>query len=117
MKRRAFIALSCFLLLVVLFAQASVVHGKGTSGKKKTSSSPLDKKLKNKREELKKTKCNFLSDELMIPCQNYYISPSCFQKVYGEYGLEFGELPAYNKDNEYVECFKKQEQARQQAQQ
>lgn len=78
MKRVLLPVLLIIVMLMFAFPlQASMVHGKGTGNKKK-SSSPLDKKMKNKREELKKTKCNFLSDELMIPCQNYYISPTCF---------------------------------------
>jgi hypothetical protein len=28
-------------------------------------------------------------------------------KVFGEYGLEWGELPQYNRENEYNDCYKK----------
>jgi hypothetical protein len=81
--------------------------GKGNN-KKKASNSPMDKKLKNRREELKKTKCNFLSDELMVSCQSYYLSPKCFQRAYGEIGYEWGESTQVTKDNEFNDCYKKQ---------
>lgn len=43
-----------------------MVMGKGK--KKNKAPSAFDKRLKNLKEELKKTKCNFLSDDLILPC-------------------------------------------------
>jgi hypothetical protein len=82
--------------------------GKGKSSKKKGSSSPFEKRLKNRREELRKTKCNHLSDDLNFNCVTYNISPACFIKVFGENGLEFGELPQYTKENQFSDCYKKE---------
>lgn len=108
-KHRMFLLLLITLLLA--FASPSAVMGKGK--KKPASSSPLDKRIKNRREELKQTKCNFLSEDLMAPCQNYYLSPTCFLRVYGEYGPEFGELPLYSKDTEFIDCVKREMQDKQ----
>jgi hypothetical protein len=74
---------------------------------KKKNSTPFEKRLKNRREEIKKTKCNHLGDDFQINCQNYYLSPICFQQAFGEYGMELGELPVYTKENEFLECYKK----------
>ncbi len=70
--------------------------------------SPQEKKLKNFREELKKTRCSLFTDEMNGMCVNYYISPDCFHKAYGEKGLEYGEIDM-KKDTEFNECFKKSE--------
>ena len=75
-------------------------------GKKK--SSPFEKRLKNRKEEIKKTHCSHLGDDLLFNCQLYHMSPACFVRVFGEYGLEWGELPQYNRENEYNECYKKE---------
>lgn len=100
--------LLALVLCLSTFTLGSIVLGKGTSNKKKPASSPFDKKLKNKREELRKTRCNYLSDDLMVSCQNYYLSPTCFQRVYGEFGLEWGESSTHAKDTDFNDCFKKQ---------
>jgi len=76
-------------------------------GGKKKPSSPFEKRMKNKKEEIKKTHCNHLGEDLLFNCQLYNLSPECFVKVFGEYGLEWGELPQYNKENEYNDCYKK----------
>lgn len=68
--------------------------------------SAFEKKMKNLREELKQTKCGYLMDDLIAQCQNYYISPDCFKTVYGDYGLELGEVNI-SRDNEFNECYKK----------
>jgi len=91
-------------LLILLLCIMTLVLAK--PGRKK-STSPLEKKLKNKKEEFKKTKCSHLGEDLQFNCLMYYVSPECFIKVYGEFGLDLGELPAYTKENEYNDCFKK----------
>jgi hypothetical protein len=100
--------LLALVLFLTTFSLGSVVLGKGNGNKKKPSSSPFDKKLKNKREELRKTKCNYLADDLMTSCQNYYISPTCFQRAYGEIGLEWGESSTHAKDTDFNDCYKRQ---------
>jgi hypothetical protein len=96
--RKCFIALLIILLLQITFSKSK--------GARKKSTSPFEKKLKNSREELKKTKCAFLGDDLVAPCQNYYISPYCFQQAYGDSGLEYGEVDT-TKDAAYNDCYKK----------
>ena len=91
-------------LILLLLCLVVLVLGK--PGKKKQTS-PMDKKLKNKKEEVKKTKCNHLGDDFQFNCVMYYVSPPCFQKVYGDFGLDLGELPVYTKENEFNDCFKK----------
>ena len=48
-------------LLILLFCILTLVLAK--PGKKKMTS-PIEKKLKNKKEEFKKTKCNHLGEDL-----------------------------------------------------
>ena len=62
--------------------------------------------MKNKREELRKTKCGHLAEDIGIQCQNYYLNPECFKQVFGERGLEIGEVLSL-KDNEFNDCVKK----------
>ena len=92
------------LLFLFYFSAQSTVYGKGS---KKKNLNPFERKMKNRREEIRKTKCNFLIEDLQPNCQNYYISPTCFRQVYGDQGLEFGEVPGFQKENEFNDCFKK----------
>lgn len=72
---RKYSLLSVFVVVLLLIALVDPVNMKS---KKKKSLSPTEKKLKNIREELKRTKCGHLTEELSTQCQNYYISPYCF---------------------------------------
>ena len=93
--------------LLLLFLCIVFLTAEGKPKKKNIASSPLDKKLKNKKEEYKKTKCNHLGEDFQFNCIMYYVSPECFRKVFGEYGLDLGELPMFTKENEFNDCFKK----------
>eukprot|EP00347_Sterkiella_histriomuscorum_P003734 403363151 len=94
------------LLLSLTLLSLDQTLAKGGKNKKK-SLGPYEKKLKNLREEYRKTKCSYLNDDLGLMCQNYYISPTCFRLAYGDQGLEWGETNQ-SKDNEFIDCFKKE---------
>ena len=96
--------LKMLLIISILLIQS-------TSEKKKGGMSPHERRLKNYREELKKTRCSHLTDEMNGMCVNYYISPECYHRAYGAAGLEFGEIDM-RKDSDFNECFKKAEAAR-----
>ena len=64
-----------FLLLLILALYLSLALTKGGKKAPMRPQSVFDKKLSNRREELKMTLCNFLTEEHLQPCQNYYISP------------------------------------------
>ncbi len=95
------------LFIVLFFLLLSVLLTFGKPGGKKKPSTPFEKRMKNRKEEIKKTFCNHLGEDLLFNCQLYHLHPECFVRVFGEYGLEWGELPQYNKENEYNECYKK----------
>ncbi len=95
--RKSLLLTLFFSLLVLLLLQTVFVEAKGN---KKKSLSPFEKRLKNRREELRKTKCSHLGEDLSIQCQNYYINPGCFRQAYGERGLELGEV-YQSRDNEF----------------
>jgi hypothetical protein len=95
------------LLSIILFL--FVITFVGVEAKKKkgsTGSSVLDKKIKSTKEELRKTKCAHILDELNNQCVNYYLNPRCYEQVYGDRGFEWGEVN-FNKDNEFESCHKK----------
>lgn len=68
MKGGFFLLWLLAILLSSNFSTSHIVLGKGSKKKSGSSNSPLDKKIKNKREELKKTKCNYLGDDMIISC-------------------------------------------------
>ncbi|CDW85522.1 UNKNOWN [Stylonychia lemnae] len=90
------------ILTLTIFFQPALLKG----SKKKKSLSPVEKKLKNLKEEYRKTKCAHLGDEMASQCYYYYISPHCFKQVFGETGVEWGEFLG-NKDQDYTDCYKK----------
>jgi len=62
-----------FIVSIIFFTEPISLKGK-----KKKNLSPVEKKLKNLKEEYRKTKCNYLGDDIVSQCFYYYISPFCF---------------------------------------
>ena len=94
------------LLTILIVFLLGPTLGKSKS-KKKPAPTPLEKQANNKREEYRRTKCSYLTEDMQLNCQNFYLSPDCFRKVYGDFGLEFGEVVTAAKTKEFDDCYKR----------
>ena len=86
-----------FILLVTdsdsVFVLAGNSRKRNRKKSKQRAADKLQKKLDDIKLEIKAQKCGDDEDEWQsFNCLNYNLSPKCFVEVFGQRGIEFGEI-------------------------
>ena len=98
--------LICAIIILCIFTPDIQAKGKSQAQK---NYEKLEKAIKQEKTRAKSIYCPEIEDEnLLFNCLHFNLSQSCFIQIFGDHGLELGEVIGSKRDKEFNNCWKRE---------